>query len=72
MNLKFYKTDLVASPNRGTGGSAGIDFYLPEKYDKIIVEPNDHVVIDLCIKLMLPDGYYMNFAARSSMATRRG
>ena len=32
--MKYTKTKEVRSPNRGTPGSAGIDFYIPTGYDQ--------------------------------------
>lgn len=63
--MKIIKTRDVKTPTRGTEGSAGIDFYVPEKVDENApgngnyydLRPGQHVNIPSGIKAKVPENY---------------
>lgn len=61
--LKFKKTGDVKSPIQGTGGSAGIDLFMPEE---AIIPPHCKMLIDLKVAFEIPDGFVGILSQRSS------
>ena len=57
--MKISKVRNVKTPTRGTEGSAGIDFYVPEDYPKDLcrVAPGERYFIPSGIKAKVPEGY---------------
>ena len=68
--FKYTKVREVKSPDRGTPESAGIDFYLPEEYDKLFIAANSSVKLKSGIKMILPIGYCMLMVNKSSLGAR--
>lgn len=68
--LKFSKTRPVKTPSRGTSGSAGYDFYVPEDQPSTILAPGTSILIKSGIKMMIPDNYVGIFFNKSSIGQR--
>ena len=51
INFKFKKIRDVKTPTRGTEFSAGLDFYIPNDVDKVVVQPGKDVFIASGIKI---------------------
>jgi dUTP pyrophosphatase len=86
MELNFQKVRNVKSPSRGTGDSAGIDFYLPDNitedingmYYKILSEkivminPGGDVRIPSGLKMKLPKGWSILLVSKSGISVKKG
>ena len=68
--LKFTKVRDVKSPTRGTNGSAGIDFYIPEGMNYEI-EPNCSVLIPSGIKVLMPNDHALIAFNKSGIASKK-
>ena len=73
--MKLAKIRDVKTPTRGTTGSAGIDFYIPD--DVLLppfgtIEPGGSVMIPSGIKADVPEGYALIAFNKSGIATKRG
>lgn len=68
--MKFIKTRPVKSPVRGTGRSAGIDFFVPEDFKVRKIWPNEQVLIPSGIKVNVPYGYALIAFNKSGIATK--
>ena len=57
--LKIAKIREVKTPTRGTDGSAGIDFYIPDDYPQhlCVIHPGTRCFIPSGIKANVPDDY---------------
>ena len=57
--MKITKIRDVKTPIRGTEGSAGIDFFVPNDYPNSLrrIEPGDRFFIPSGIKANVPTGY---------------
>jgi dUTP pyrophosphatase len=67
----FYtKTKDVKDPNRGTEGSAGIDFYIPNEVQPITLGPGESCNIPSGIKVLIPYGYAGIFFNKSGVAIK--
>lgn len=71
--MRFSKVRNVKSPSRGTGKSAGIDFFVPYTSDNkgFIVNPGCDVLIPSGIKAELPEGYMLMAADKSGVVTSK-
>lgn len=67
--LKFTKVRDVKSPERGTAKSAGIDFFVPNDCQDIIVGPLRDVLIPSGIKANIPEGFMLMAADKSGVVT---
>lgn len=70
-NLKFTKTKEVKSPTRAHETDAGIDFFVPEDFEETWLNPNDDVLIDSGIRVIVPKGYALIFKEKSGVATKK-
>lgn len=70
-DLKFIKTKEVKSPVRGHDTDAGIDFFIPEDFGSAILQPNEDILIDSGIKVIVPEGYALIFKEKSGVATKK-
>lgn len=70
-NLKFIKTKEVKSPVRGHDTDAGIDFFVPEDFERVKLNPGEDVLIDAGIKVIVPKGYALIFKEKSGVATKK-
>ena len=67
--LKFYKIRDVKSPTKGFSLDAGIDFYVPNDFDKWVM-PHTDILIPSGIKVCIPEGYCLIAFDKSSIATK--
>lgn len=67
--MRFAKTRNVKTPERGTPGSAGIDFFIPEDFSPLLLYPNCDVLIPSGIKVEIPEGYMLIGADKSGIAS---
>jgi len=61
----------VKSPERGHYPDAGIDFFVPNDFEAIILKPNDSVTIPSGIKVEIPIGYMGLFLNKSGVASKK-
>ena len=67
--MKFTKIRDVKSPERGTEKSAGIDFFIPNDFKEMVLEPQHDVLIPSGIKVCLPENTMLMAANKSGIAT---
>ena len=72
--MKIAKVRPVKTPTRGTVGSAGIDFYVPNDYPSNLcsVGPGERYFIPSGIKANVPDGYALIAMNKSGVALKKG
>lgn len=72
--MKISKTRDVKTPTRGTPGSAGIDFFVPDDYPNELCEirPLERFFIPSGIKANVPDGYALIAMNKSGVALKKG
>ena len=71
MDIKFTKTKEVKNPNRAHSTDAGIDFFIPEDFGTIVLKPNEDILIDSGIKVIIPKGYALVFKEKSGVALKK-
>lgn len=71
IDLKFIKTKEVKNPVRGHETDAGIDFFIPEDFESITLQPNEDILIDAGIKVIVPKGFALIFKEKSGVATKK-
>lgn len=69
--LKLSLVEDVKSPNRGTPGSAGIDFFVPNTYSPLTVEPGDSLFVSSGVKANVPDGFALIAYNKSGIALKK-
>lgn len=71
--LKLAKVRTVKTPTRGTPGSAGIDFYVPDDYPDNLceVKPGERYFIPSGIKANIPDGYALIAMNKSGVSLKK-
>lgn len=70
-DLLYIKTKEVKDPVRGHETDAGIDFFIPNDFQPLILKPNEDVLIDAGIKVIIPKGYALIFKEKSGVATKK-
>ena len=72
--MKISRIRDVKLPTRGTIGSAGIDFYVPNDYPQslCILTENNGMMISSGIKADVPNGYALIAFNKSGIAARKG
>lgn len=72
--LKIARTRNVKMPTRGTSGSAGIDFYVPNDYPESLctIMPGERFFIPSGIKAKVPEGYALIAFNKSGVALKKG
>jgi len=70
--MKVQKIKNVKTPNRGTQVSAGIDFYVPEDFETIQLNPGQSVLIPSGIKAQVPRGYALIAFNKSGVSVKQG
>lgn len=72
--LKIARIRDVKMPLRGTTGSAGIDFFVPNNYPESLctVMPGDRFFIPSGIKAKVPEGYALIAFNKSGVALKKG
>lgn len=73
MSIDFYFVRVrdVKPPVRGTAESAGIDFFVPNDFQRRQLLPGESVLIPSGIKCAYPPGYAFVFFNKSGVATKR-
>ena len=69
--LKFIKVKNVKSPTRGTAQSAGIDFFVPDEFETIVLLPGESCFIPSGIKVSLPPNHVLIAFNKSGVAVKR-
>lgn len=69
--LFFYKNRDVKSPSRGTRLSSGIDFYVPEDFGAVGVNPGEQVIIPTGIFVSIDPEWSLIGFNKSGIATKR-
>lgn len=67
--MKFAKVRDVKSPVRGTGKAAGIDFFVPNDFQKTPLNVAEDLLIPSGIKANIPEGYMLMAAEKSGVVT---
>lgn len=70
--LKYLKLRDVKSPERGTPKSAGIDFFVPNDYPEVRLNPHSSILIPSGLKVRIPEGYALVANNKSSIASKKG
>lgn len=72
--MKIAKIRNVKTPIRGTEGSAGIDFFVPDDYPENLctVPPGERFFIPSGIKANVPNGYALIAMNKSGVALKKG
>ena len=65
--MKIQRIRDVKMPTRGTSGSAGIDFYIPNDECEYNIAPGESILIPSGIRCNVPSGFMLMAANRSSM-----
>ncbi len=69
-SIKMSKTKEVKTPTRGTPGSAGIDFYVPDGFIASVA-PGEDVCIPSGVKANVPKGYAFIAHNKSGVALKK-
>lgn len=70
-DLLYIKTRDVKDPVRGHETDAGIDFFIPNDFESTKLLPNEDVLIDAGIKVIVPRGYALIFKEKSGVAVKK-
>ena len=72
--MNIAKIRNVKTPTRGTRGSAGIDFYIPNDYPENLlkIEPSCRCFIPSGIKANVPDGFALIAFNKSGVSLKKG
>lgn len=71
MYLRYAMIRDVKSPSRGHYADAGIDFYVPNDFQEVLLRPGDSIVIPSGIKVEIPIGYMGLFLNKSGIASKK-
>ena len=66
--IKFSKIRNVKSPNRGTVKSGGIDFFIPNDFNKVMLKPGENYNIPSGIKVNIPENFALVAFNKSGVA----
>ena len=67
--MKYCKVRDVKSPERGTLGSAGIDFFVPNDFVPTCIWPQHDLLIPSGIKINIPHGFMLLGVDKSGVVT---
>lgn len=70
--IQFVRTKDVKIPERGTSKSAGLDFFVPNDFKDVWLEPQQSIVIDMGIHLLLPKNKALVAMNKSGVAVKKG
>ena len=72
--MKLAKIRNVKTPMRGTSGSAGIDFFVPDDYPDSLctIPPGDRFFIPSGIKANVPEGFALIAMNKSGVSMKKG
>lgn len=68
--IGFAKVRPVRSPERGTPKSAGIDFFVPEDFQAVMLAPQNSVLIPSGIHVKVPTGHALIFHNKSGVGSK--
>ena len=68
--MKIVKVRNVKTPTRGTGLSAGLDFYIPEDFEAKQIWPGESINIPSGIRARIPDGMLMLSPGQICLASK--
>lgn len=68
--MKIVKVRNVKTPTRGTGLSAGLDFYIPEDFEAEQIWPGESINIPSGIRAQIPPGCALIMFNKSGIATK--
>lgn len=71
VTLKYAKVRDVKSPQRGTPGSAGIDFFVPNDIDRIVIEHGKNYLVPSGIKVDIPKGFALFVCNKGGVASKK-
>jgi dUTP pyrophosphatase len=60
----------VKTPERGTHKSAGIDFFVPNYYPPVLIQPGESILIPSGVKANVPTGYALIAFNKSGIASK--
>ena len=69
--LKIFKTRSVKIPTRANPTDAGIDFFIPDDFEKQYLKPNESILIPSGIKVNVPEGFMLTAFNKSGIATKK-
>lgn len=72
MQILFTKTREVKTPERGTKGSAGYDFFVPIDQSTLEIPPHKTITIPSGIKTVLPKNTVLIAMNKSGVASKEG
>lgn len=67
VSVKNCEWTRVTLPKRATKGSAGYDFYIPEDYIKVDLEPGESTTISTGVRCKIKDGWVLMLFPRSGL-----
>ena len=70
--FEFVKVSDVKSPERGTSGSAGIDFFIPNDFNGCWLDPGKSILIPSGIHVKFPKEKVLIFFNKSGIASKLG
>jgi len=70
--MKIAKIRKVKTPTRGTSQSAGIDFYVPDDFNPVLLDVGNDICIPSGIKANVPAGYALIAFNKSGVALKAG
>lgn len=70
MNLRILKTRDVKTPSRGTSGSAGLDFYVPNDWKQQSIAPGSGLNIPSGIRVLIPENHALIAFNKSGIAVK--
>lgn len=68
--MRIVKVRNVKTPTRGTGLSAGLDFYIPEDFETKQIWPGESINIPSGIRARIPQGYVLIMFNKSGIAAK--
>lgn len=69
--MKFLKVREVKNPSRGTPQSAGIDFFIPNDFQELVLKPQESILIPSGIKANIPENHVFIAYNKSGVATKK-
>ena len=69
--MRITKVRKVKTPTRGTPQSAGLDFYVPEDFNRACIGVGEKVFIPSGIKANVPEGYALIAFNKSGIALKK-
>lgn len=72
MYLRYSLIRAVKDPARANYGDAGLDFFVPEDFNAVQVDPGDNINIPSGVKIEVPVGWALIMFNKSGIASKRG